>query len=134
MTDEDRTTEGSDDVGPTRTTRAPEVDDRFPVPLRGIGVDSETRCLHWNAAVDVIALWFGCCETYYPCVACHDTAVDHDATPWPRDRFDEAAVLCGVCRERLTARTYLDCADACPRCGAAFNPGCRSHRNVYFEE
>jgi len=145
------------------TTTAPATDDRFAVPLRGVGVDPETRCAHWDSAVDVIALRFGCCETYYPCDACHDAATDHAAEPWPRARFDEPAVLCGACGATLSAREYLDGDsetqraassratpgdsegrtpsgnratpgdDACPRCGAAFNPGCRRHRDRYFE-
>ena len=146
-----------------RTTTAPATDDRFAVPLRGVAVDPETRCAHWDAPVDVVALRFGCCEAYYPCDACHDAATDHEAEPWPRDRFGEPAVLCGACGATLSAREYLDgdreahCAsdgeghspsndrvssgdsrtkpdgDACPRCGADFNPGCRAHRDRYFE-
>ncbi|WP_128906489.1 CHY zinc finger protein [Halorubrum amylolyticum] len=146
-----------------RTTTVPATDDRFAVPLRGVAVDRETRCAHWDSALDVVALRFGCCETYYPCDACHDAATDHAAEPWPRDRFDEPAVLCGACGATLTARAYLDGGsevshasgsegqspsgnrassgdsrtqsgdDACPHCGAAFNPGCRRHRDRYFE-
>ena len=115
------------------TTTAPDTDPRFAVPLRGISVDPETRCAHWDDPVDVVALRFGCCEAYYPCDACHDAAADHEAVPWPRDRFDEPAVLCGVCGTTLTARAYLDSEDTCPACGAAFNPGCRKHRDRYFE-
>jgi len=146
-----------------RTTTAPATDDRFAVSLRGVAVDSETRCAHWDDLVDVVALRFGCCEAYYPCDACHDAAADHAAEPWPRDRFDEPAVLCGACGARLSAREYLagdreaqraagsqtqsddseaqrtsssrakPDDDACPRCDAAFNPGCRKHRDRYFE-
>ena len=129
-----------------RTTTAPATDDRFAVPLRGVAVDPETRCAHWDSAVDVVALRFGCCEAYYPCDACHDAATDHEADPWPRDRFDEPAVLCGACGATLTPREYLGGEalrasgsrakpddDACPRCDAAFNPGCRAHRDRYFE-
>lgn len=117
-----------------RTTTAPETDDRFGVPLCGIAVDEETRCRHYDDAVDVVALRFACCETYYPCYACHAEATDHEPEQWPRDRFDEPAVLCGVCREELTVDAYLDCADSCPGCGAAFNPGCRAHHHRYFEQ
>ncbi|MGM0447717.1 MAG: CHY zinc finger protein [Methanobacteriota archaeon] len=116
-----------------RTTTAPDIDPRFEVPLRGIAVDPQTRCAHWDAPVDVVALRFGCCETYYSCDACHDAATDHEAVPWPRERFDEPAVLCGVCGATLTARAYLDGTDACPVCDAPFNPGCRKHRDRYFE-
>jgi len=83
-----------------RTTTAPATDDRFAVPLRGVAVDPERCCAHWDDPVDVVALRFGCCEAYYPCDACHDAATDHEAEPWPRDRFDEPAVLCGVCGRR----------------------------------
>ncbi|MFW5900536.1 MAG: CHY zinc finger protein [Halodesulfurarchaeum sp.] len=114
-------------------TTAPHTDPRFDVPLRGVAVDPEARCAHWDDPVDVVALRFGCCETYYPCDACHDAAADHEAVPWPRERFDEPAALCGVCETTLTARAYLDGNDACPACGAAFNPGCRKHRDRYFE-
>ncbi len=116
------------------TTTAPDTDSRFAVPLRGVAVDPETRCAHWDDAVDVVAFRFACCGTYYPCSACHDAATDHEAVPWPRGRFAEPAVLCGACRASLTARRYLGAGeDACPACGAAFNPGCRRHRDRYFE-
>ncbi|MFC6770994.1 hypothetical protein ACFQDD_05600, partial [Halorubrum pallidum] len=58
---------------------------------------------------------------------------DHESGPWPRDRFDEPAALCGHCRTTLSVREYLDGDDACPHCGTAFNPGCRAHRDRYFE-
>jgi len=31
-----------------RTTTAPAQDDRFPVRLRGVSVDGETHCAHWD--------------------------------------------------------------------------------------
>jgi len=123
----------ADDDTDRRTTTAPATDDRFLIPLRGVAVGPETRCVHWDDPVDIVALRFGCCETYYPCDECHDAAADHEAEPWPRDRFDESAVLCGVCGATLSAREYLASDDRCPRCDAAFNPGCRAHRDRYFE-
>ncbi|WP_336024344.1 CHY zinc finger protein [Halobellus salinisoli] len=134
-TGEPGTPPASDDARtePLRTTHAPALDDRFPVSLRGVAVDDETRCAHWHTAVDVVALRFGCCEVFSPCHACHAETADHDPELWPRDRFDEAAVLCGICETTLSARAYLDGDDACPNCGAAFNPGCRRHRSLYFE-
>ncbi len=161
-----------------RTTREPALDDRFGVPLRGVAVDPETRCAHWDSDRDVVALRFGCCGTFSPCHACHAETADHDPDPWPRARFDDPAVLCGVCGTTLSARAYLDGDtgappvsgsergspsrdraspgdsrtqsgddeahraagsrakpddDTCPACGAAFNPGCRRHRDRYFE-
>lgn len=115
------------------TTHAPATDDRFAVPLRGVDVDGETRCRHWDDAVDVVALRFACCETYYPCFECHDATTDHERERWPRDRFDDPAVLCGVCGESMRAAAYLDCDDSCPNCSASFNPGCRDHHHLYFE-
>ncbi len=116
-----------------RTTRPPDTDDRFEEPLRGVGVDRETRCAHYDDPPDVIALRCGACATYYPCAACHDAVCDHPFEPWHRERFDEPAVLCGVCGRTITARVYLDGDDRCPGCAAAFNPGCRAHRERYFE-
>ena len=146
-----------------RTTREPALDDRFAVPLRGIAVDPETRCAHWESDLDVVALRFGCCATFSPCHTCHAETADHDPEPWPRARFDEPAVLCGACGATLSARVYLDGDsegqspsgnraspgdnegrspsgsrakpddDACPVCGTAFNPECRRHRDRYFE-
>ena len=116
-----------------RTTRAPALDGRFAVPLRGTGVDAETRCAHYDGPTDRVALRFGCCEAYYPCYRCHEEAAGHAPEPWPLARFDEPAVLCGACRTALTARAYLDSGYACPACGAAFNPGCAAHRDRYFE-
>jgi len=116
-----------------RTTRPPATDDRFPVPLRGVAVDPETRCAHWDSDLDVVSLRFGCCEVFSPCHACHAATADHDPEPWPRARFDDPAVLCGVCGATLSARTYLAGNDSCPACGAGFNPGCRRHRGRYFE-
>jgi uncharacterized CHY-type Zn-finger protein len=109
-----------------------DLDPRFDVPLWGLGVDAETRCEHYSSDRDVIAIRFRCCEVYYPCFACHEARCEHDPERWPPDRFDERAVLCGGCRTALSIRAYLDCADACPACGAAFNPGCRDHYDRYF--
>jgi Uncharacterized conserved protein len=113
-------------------TETPLVDG-FEVPLRGVGVDSETRCVHYNTRQDVIALRFGCCEQYFPCHACHEAVADHDPVPWPRARFEESAVLCGVCRNTLSAREYLANPLECPICGVKFNPDCQAHHAEYFE-
>lgn len=110
-----------------------ECDGRFAVPLRGVGVDAETRCHHYQTAKDVIAIKFACCETYYPCFQCHEAIADHEPTQWPCDRCTEPAVLCGSCRTELTVTEYFDAAHQCPHCDSDFNPGCYSHRSLYFE-
>lgn len=102
------------------------------VAVRGIDVDPETRCAHYRTDRDVVAIRFRCCGTYYPCSECHAVVADHPPERWPTDTFDTTAVLCGVCRTELTVRAYLDCEDTCPHCEAAFNPGCRRHRDRYF--
>jgi uncharacterized CHY-type Zn-finger protein len=120
-------------VSGRRTTRPPDLDPRFAVPLRGVEVDVQTRCAHYAGSTDVVALRCGCCATYHPCHRCHAEVTGREGVPWPRARFDEPAVLCGVCRAALTARAYLGSGHACPACGAAFNPGCAAHRGLYFE-
>ena len=122
----------SDRWGPRRTTRAPDSDDRFDVPVRGVEVGPETRCAHYHGPRDIIAIRFLCCDAFYPCHACHEEATDHEAERWTPDQFDAAAVLCGECRSVLTIRQYLDDAPTCPACGAAFNPGCARHHDRYF--
>jgi uncharacterized CHY-type Zn-finger protein len=86
---------------------AVEPDEAFDVPLRGVAVDSETRCAHYGGERDVIAIAFPCCETFYPCFECHEACCEHEPTRWPPERFDERAVLCGVCRTVLTIEAYL---------------------------
>ena len=114
----------------TRSVR--QTDARFLVPLRGTDVDAQTRCAHHRSTRDVIALRCACCETFYPCHACHEDATDRAFALWPRERADEPAVFCGVCRSTMTAREYLASPASCARCGAAFNPGCRAHHSLYF--
>ena len=115
------------------TTPSPETDGRFDVPLRGVAVDDETRCAHYDGPSDRVALRFGCCEVFYPCHRCHDEVAGHPAEVWPRSRSGEPAALCGACRTTMTADAYLGSGSACPTCGAAFNPGCAAHRDLYFE-
>lgn len=101
--------------------------------VRGVGVESETRCAHYAGDRDVVAVRFACCDAYYPCFECHEAVADHPADPIPAAAFDEAGVLCGACGAALTVREYLDCGFSCPDCGAAFNPGCAAHYDRYFE-
>jgi uncharacterized CHY-type Zn-finger protein len=100
--------------------------------VRGVGVDAESRCAHYGSDRDVVALRFGCCGTYYACLECHAELAGHDAEPWPTTRRGEPAARCGVCGAVMSGDTYV-AADVCPDCGAAFNPGCRTHYHRYFE-
>jgi uncharacterized CHY-type Zn-finger protein len=101
-------------------------------PVHGVELDAETRCAHYRTDRDVVALRFGCCGEYYACHACHEELADHAAEPWPTARRDEPSVYCGACGTAMPAAEYLG-ADACPACGAAFNPGCADHYHYYFE-
>jgi uncharacterized CHY-type Zn-finger protein len=102
-------------------------------PVHGVEVDPETRCAHYATDRDVIAIRFACCGDYYPCDECHATYVDHDARRWSREAFDTVAVLCGVCGAHHTITAYRAASDGCPDCGAAYNPGCRTHHHRYFD-
>jgi uncharacterized CHY-type Zn-finger protein len=115
-----------------RTTRPPALDARFSVPLRGVRVDSATRCRHYDGPTDVIAIRFACCDVYYPCFRCHRAVTDHAPTRWPKARRHEAAVLCGACGTTMSAARYLESGPTCPHCGTAFNPGCAAHHDRYF--
>lgn len=102
------------------------------IRVRGVLVDDRTRCAHYRGPLDVIAIRFACCGEWYPCHDCHEAVADHPATPWPATARHEEAVLCGECGERLRIDAYLQ-TDSCPRCRAAFNPGCRLHHRLYFD-
>ena len=123
-------------IRPTPTLTATPASTPTPTPTRppvlGPVVDDETRCIHYRTSLDVIAIEFACCTTFYPCHLCHAETADHPATQWPLGKRDEPAVLCGVCGHLLTITDYLD-VDACPSCAAPFNPGCKLHPELYFE-
>jgi uncharacterized CHY-type Zn-finger protein len=78
-------------------TRTPEV--------FGKTVDEHTRCVHYAAELDIIAIRFACCDRYYPCHLCHSETADHPAEQWPRDRWDQKAILCGDCWSELSIET-----------------------------
>jgi uncharacterized CHY-type Zn-finger protein len=103
------------------------------VRIFGKPVDTQTRCVHWHSALDIIAIKFKCCDKYYPCFSCHEETSDHEAIVWPQNEFDEKAILCGVCGHALTIKEYMSCDNTCPKCTAQFNPGCKNHYHLYFE-
>lgn len=102
--------------------------------VRGLSVDAQTRCAHYDSPLDVIAIKMSCCGTYFACKDCHDALAGHALEPWPRSERTQRAVLCGVCRSELTIAQYLESSNRCPTCGAPFNPGCREHRRYYFAD
>ena len=102
------------------------------IPLSGCFIDNQTRCVHYHSSLDVIAIKFKCCQTYYPCYQCHEDAAGHAATRWTREEFDELAVYCGVCKNEISIQAYLDCNNTCPLCRVSFNPNCAKHYPLYF--
>jgi uncharacterized CHY-type Zn-finger protein len=101
--------------------------------VKGIQVDSKTRCAHYSSEVDIIAIKFKCCETYYPCINCHEELAGHHLMTWKKEEFNSEAVLCGSCGHELTIKEYMTCLFQCPSCSAKFNPGCSNHYHFYFD-
>ena len=107
-------------------------------PVFGAVLDSATRCIHFHSELDIVAIRFACCRRYYPCYQCHDEAVrgepvPHAAGRWPQSEWSELAILCGACHRELSITEYRQ-VERCPHCAAEFNPGCRLHAHLYFEE
>lgn len=103
------------------------------IKILGSVLDKETRCTHYNSELDIIAIKFYCCNSYYPCFSCHEESGCGDHKAWPREKFDEKAVFCGNCQHELTITEYQSCGYKCPSCKAGFNPGCGLHWGLYFE-
>ncbi|MGN5883479.1 MULTISPECIES: CHY zinc finger protein [Staphylococcus] len=100
--------------------------------VHGIGLDSETRCIHYHTPLDVVAIKFKCCGKYYACIHCHNESEDHAPIPWSKEEYDTHAILCGVCGHELTIAEYTE-TNHCPHCNAPFNPRCEAHYPHYFE-
>jgi uncharacterized CHY-type Zn-finger protein len=101
--------------------------------VRGVNLDSQTRCEHYHGPTDIIAIKMKCCGEYYACKDCHETLADHPIAVWPQNERDQEAVLCGACGTMLTIRDYMESDSRCPACQAQFNPGCRNHYHFYFQ-
>jgi len=102
--------------------------------VQGVDVDPQTRCAHYHSEIDIIAIKFKCCGSWFPCYECHAAvAPDHLPQVWPRNEFDQPAVLCGNCGYRLAIDEYLNSGSTCTNCNARFNPGCANHYHLYFE-
>jgi uncharacterized CHY-type Zn-finger protein len=102
--------------------------------VSGIDLDAQTRCVHYNGGLDIVAIKMKCCDVYYACKDCHDALANHAIEVWPCDQWGQPAVLCGACGTELSINEYLGCFDKCPTCESLFNPGCRNHYRFYFEE
>jgi len=104
-----------------------------PPRVRGVNLDSQTRCEHYHGPADIIAIKMKCCGLYYACKDCHEMLADHPITVWPANEWNEPAILCGACGAMLTILQYMESDSRCPACSAQFNPGCRNHYHFYFQ-
>ena len=61
------------------------------IKIKGQLVDTHTRCSHYHTDVDVIAIKFLCCPTYYyyPCFKCHQESNNHEAKRYPISTTNE---------------------------------------------
>ena len=109
--------------------------------IKGCLVDEFSRCEHWHSEIDVIALKFKCCPTvYYPCYSCHEetTPADHKVEKYDLvvDK-DKNLVICGMCKTEMTFDKYRNTEEdgilKCYNCKAHFNPGCKLHYKIYFD-
>jgi len=107
--------------------------DSARVEIKGQLNDQETRCVHWDSKLDIVAIKFYCCEEYFACYDCHEEEASHYLKTWPKHKFDEKAVMCGSCKHEMSINQYLNSRDRCPSCNAEFNPSCRNHWGRYFE-
>ncbi len=105
----------------------------FGIPVKGKVIDEQTRCSHYHSTLDIIAIKFKCCGTYFPCYSCHEEEADHPAIAWPIAERHTKAILCGACGHELTITEYLSSENTCPSCHASFNPNCAKHYGLYFE-
>jgi uncharacterized CHY-type Zn-finger protein len=103
------------------------------VKVEGQLVDGETRCVHYQSELDIIAIKFKCCNAYFPCFNCHSEFAKHEAQVWPRNEFNTLAVLCGLCKTEISIDHYLNSDNHCPNCNSPFNPRCKLHHPLYFE-
>lgn len=100
--------------------------------IKGLLVDEQTRCEHYHTELDIIAIKFKCCDTFYPCYQCHEAFENHPTEHWKPCEFEEKAILCGKCKELLSINEYLG-TNICPNCKASFNPKCANHYDLYFD-
>ena len=105
----------------------------IPPSVRGLELDSQTRCKHYRGPTDIIAIKMKCCGIYYACKDCHEALADHLIELWPESEWNQEGILCGACRTTLTICQYMQSDSRCPACGAQFNAGCRRHYHFYFQ-
>lgn len=105
------------------------------IKVWGKVIDNETRCVHWHTDLDVMAIKFKCCKGFYSCYSCHKETTNHPTIKYDlsiQDDRDVQTILCGKCFGAMTFSEYVSDV-RCINCDTAFNPGCKLHYNLYFE-
>ncbi|MFZ4452374.1 CHY zinc finger protein [Salibacterium aidingense] len=102
--------------------------------VHGVKPDDSSRCAHYHQSNDIIAIQFYCCRQFYCCYKCHEELCSHPPSRWPEEQFHEKAILCGNCGTFLSIREYLQSGYICPCCQALFNPACKYHYSLYFQD
>ncbi|GMM35233.1 Hot13 protein [Saccharomycopsis crataegensis] len=98
----------------------------------GLLVDRQTRCVHYHSPLDIVALKFKCCKTFYPCHQCHP--LSHMVRRYNnKDLEHETVVLCGQCHRGLKFNEYANGEYRCKYCDCDFNPKCEGHHKLYFD-
>ncbi len=100
----------------------------------GIDADGAYGCKHYSSPLDIVAILCPCCKKYYACHLCHEELSSRPIKKRAVSEFSLKAILCRRCGGTLTIAEYLSCQDRCPKCKALFNPGCKLHKNLYFEK
>ncbi|SDH44199.1 CHY zinc finger protein [Alteribacillus bidgolensis] len=101
--------------------------------VKGARPDKQSRCAHYHKKEDIIAIQFFCCGDFFCCYKCHEQICDHPPLQWPKDQWNQKAILCGACGYKLTIQEYLQCNYSCPVCKALYNPACQHHYHLYFQ-
>lgn len=106
----------------------------MPIAVRGLAVNARSQCAHYHSPLDIVAIKFKCCDTFYACIHCHEALAGHAPETWLKQEHETHAILCGACQSTLSISDYLQSNSSCPSCGAAFNPRCATHHQFYFED
>ncbi|MFC6994516.1 CHY zinc finger protein [Streptococcus loxodontisalivarius] len=100
--------------------------------IKGLDLDSASRCPHYHTERDILGLKCFSCASYYACYLCHDACENHSFKAYPRDLDQDKVAICGLCHYEMTIAEYESCKQ-CPSCLGTFNPKCRLHKAIYFE-
>ncbi len=103
------------------------------ITVKGQVIDDNTRCKHYHSELDIIAIKFKCCNTYYACIDCHNENESHEVKLWQKNERATSAILCGHCKVELSIADYFEANNECPVCKSLFNPRCSNHYHFYFE-